>query len=95
MKLFFSFFLGFRYLRGRKKGGFSPYLRGSIIGIALSLIPLVVVLEVADGMIEGITRRYLELGTYHLQIHLDRNTGHREWAFCTLLIHATAYHCAL
>ncbi len=74
MRLFFPFFLGFRYLRGRKKGGFFPYLRGSIIGIALSLIPLVVVLEVADGMIEGITRRYLELGTYHLQIHLDRNS---------------------
>lgn len=74
MRLFLPFFLGFRYLRGRKKGGFFPYLRGSIIGIALSLIPLVVVLEVADGMIEGITRRYLELGTYHLQIHLDRNS---------------------
>jgi len=78
MKLFFPFFLGFRYLRGRKKGGLFPYLRGSIIGIALSLIPLVVVLEVADGMIEGITRRYLELGTYHLQIHLDRNSGDRD-----------------
>ncbi|MQY76713.1 MAG: FtsX-like permease family protein [Spirochaeta sp.] len=78
MKLFFPFFLGFRYLRGRKKRGFFPYLRGSIIGIALSLIPLVVVLEVADGMIEGITRRYLELGTYHLQIHLDGNTGDRD-----------------
>jgi lipoprotein-releasing system permease protein len=36
----------------------------------LSLIPLVVVLEVADGMIEGITRRYLEVGTYHFQVSL-------------------------
>jgi lipoprotein-releasing system permease protein len=36
----------------------------------LSLIPLVVVLEVADGMIEGITRRYLEVGTYHIQVSL-------------------------
>jgi hypothetical protein len=28
-------------------------------------MPLIVVLEVADGMIEGITRRFLEVGTYH------------------------------
>jgi lipoprotein-releasing system permease protein len=47
---------------------------GSILGIGLSLIPLVVVLEVADGMIEGITRRYLEVGTYHLQVHLGGET---------------------
>jgi lipoprotein-releasing system permease protein len=30
-------------------------------------VPLVVVLVVADGMIEGITARYIEAGTYHLQ----------------------------
>ena len=30
-------------------------------------MPLVVVLVVADGMIEGITARYIEVGTYHLQ----------------------------
>ncbi|UCF98764.1 MAG: ABC transporter permease [Spirochaetaceae bacterium] len=51
-------------------GKLSTNLIGSIIGIGLSLIPLVVVMEVADGMIEGITRRYLEVGTYHLQVSL-------------------------
>jgi len=50
--------------------GVSSHLLGSILAIGLSLIPLIVVLEVADGMIEGITRRYLEVGTYHLQISL-------------------------
>ena len=43
------------------------YLRGAALGVALSLVPLVVVLFVADGMIQGITSRYIETGTYHLQ----------------------------
>ncbi len=42
-------------------------VRGAIIGIAVSLVPLVVVLEVADGMIEGITARFIEVGTYHIE----------------------------
>jgi lipoprotein-releasing system permease protein len=37
------------------------------VGVALSLVPLTLVLFVADGMIEGITARYLETSTYHLQ----------------------------
>jgi lipoprotein-releasing system permease protein len=61
--------LGLRTFVSRR-GRISGLLFGSIIGIGLSLIPLVVVLEVADGMIEGITRRYLEVGTYHLQVSL-------------------------
>ena len=61
--------LGLRTFISRR-GKISSLLFGSIIGIGLSLIPLVVVLEVADGMIEGITRRYLEVGTYHLQVSL-------------------------
>jgi lipoprotein-releasing system permease protein len=43
------------------------YLRGALLGVALSIVPLVVVLVVADGMIQGITARYIEVGTYHLQ----------------------------
>ncbi len=43
------------------------YLRGAILGVALSIVPLVIVLVVADGMIQGITARYIEVGTYHLQ----------------------------
>ncbi|MEI6876571.1 MAG: FtsX-like permease family protein, partial [Spirochaetota bacterium] len=53
-------------LRGRNPQG-TRYLRGAIIGIALSLIPFIVVLVVADGMIEGITSRYLETYAYHFQ----------------------------
>jgi lipoprotein-releasing system permease protein len=64
--------LGLRTFVSRR-GKISSFLLGSIIGIGLSLIPLVVVLEVADGMIEGITRRYLEVGTYHFQVSLAGN----------------------
>jgi lipoprotein-releasing system permease protein len=50
-------------------------LVGAVLAVGFSLIPLVVVLEVAGGMIEGITRRFIEIGTYHLQVHIyDRLT---------------------
>lgn len=62
-----AFFIAFRYLLGRAHEG-GRYLRGAAAGIALSLIPIIVTLIVADGMIRGITDRYLELGTGHLQI---------------------------
>lgn len=62
-------FVSRRILRGR--GGTARYLRGAVLGIAVSFIPLVVVMEVSTGMIEGITARLLEVGTYHLQLALD------------------------
>ena len=43
-------------------------LIGAILCIALSLVPLVVVLTVSDGMIEGITSRIVELSSYHMQV---------------------------
>ena len=68
MKTGSAFFIAFRYLLGRAHEG-GRYLRGAAAGIALSLIPIVVTLIVADGMIQGITDRYMELGTGHLQIY--------------------------
>ncbi len=69
----FVAFLGVRVLRG--KGGTARYLRGAVIGIAVSLVPLIVVMEVSTGMIEGITARLLEVGTYHLQLALPPDTS--------------------
>ena len=68
----FVAFLSIRLLRG--KGGTARYLRGAVIGIAISLVPLIVVMEVSTGMIEGITARLLEVGTYHLQLALPPDT---------------------
>ena len=67
MKRKAAFFIAIRYLWGRAREG-GRYLRGAAAGIAISLVPIIVTLIVADGMIRGITDRYLELGTGHLQI---------------------------
>jgi lipoprotein-releasing system permease protein len=63
-----SLYIAFRYLWGRAREG-GRYLRGAAAGIALSLIPIIVTLVVADGMIRGISDRYLELGTGHIQVY--------------------------
>ncbi|MGA2974859.1 MAG: FtsX-like permease family protein [Spirochaetia bacterium] len=68
----FVLFISRRMLRG--KAGTARYLRGAVLGIAVSLIPLIVVMEVSTGMIEGITARLLEVGTYHLQIAVASDT---------------------
>jgi len=67
MKSRCCFFIAIRYLLGRAHEG-GRYLRGAAAGIAVSLIPIIVTLIVADGMIRGIVDRYLELGTGHLQV---------------------------
>ncbi len=73
-----ALFLGLRTLRGRS--GTGRYLRGAVAGIALGLVPLVVVMEVSTGMIEGITARLLEVGSYHLQASLPAALGSDELA---------------
>ena len=41
-------------------------LHGALLGIAVSLIPLLVILVVADGMISGISLRMIELSRSHI-----------------------------
>jgi lipoprotein-releasing system permease protein len=67
-----------RYLAGAGKGGSLRRIRGAVLSVSLSLIPLIVVMEVSDGMIQGITARYLELGTYHLQAIAGRDAEVRD-----------------
>jgi len=63
-----SFLLAIRFLFVRDRGDrVSRRVRGGIVGVGLSLIPLIVVLQVADGMIAGITARFIEAGSYHVQ----------------------------
>ena len=49
------------------------------MGIAFSLVPLVVVDHVAAGMIEGIIARYRETSTYHFQIRRWGAAEIDEW----------------
>ena len=53
-------------------------LIGAIFCIALSLIPLTVVLVVTDGMIEGITNRIVGLSSFHMQAAQIRNFSDTE-----------------
>ncbi|RLD32974.1 MAG: ABC transporter permease [Bacteroidetes bacterium] len=68
-----SFYLAMRFLTGKKKFLFNKNILGAVLGIGLSLIPLIVVLEISSGMIEGITKRYMEIGSYHLQVKSYNN----------------------
>ena len=52
----------------------SRSLLGAVLCIALSLVPLVLVLTVSDGMIEGITSRIVELSSYHMQVIVGGGT---------------------
>lgn len=71
-----SFFVMSRLLKGKGAACAesskirSSGMRGAILGIGISLIPIVLVLIVSNGMIQGITNRYMETKTYHLQIAL-------------------------
>ncbi len=70
MKTSASFLFAFRMLLPKHKtpSNARKSMAGAILCVALSLIPLVVVLVVADGMIEGITDRIVGLSSYHIQI---------------------------
>ena len=69
MKLKASILFALRMLKPRSgiKSSAGRSIIGAVFCIGLSLIPLVVVLTVSDGMIEGITSRIIELSSYHLQ----------------------------
>lgn len=53
-------------------------LLGAVFCIALSLIPLTVVLVVTDGMIEGITNRIVGLSSFHMQAVQVRNYSNTD-----------------
>ncbi|MGL4524927.1 MAG: ABC transporter permease [Spirochaetia bacterium] len=63
MKLGTYLFLASRLALSRKASN----LLSAIFIITLSLIPLVVVMEVSQGMTQGIIARYLEVSTYHFR----------------------------
>lgn len=60
---FYAFRMLFVPLGGRRDSG---KVRGAVFGIVLSLIPVVVVIQTASGMIDGIIKRYLEIGSFHI-----------------------------
>ena len=59
------------FAKGSKKTVGSKSIIGAVICIALSLIPLVVVVSVSDGMIEGITKRLINLSSSHIFVECN------------------------
>ena len=57
--------------RGTKKTTGKKSIFGAILCIALSLIPLVVVLSISDAMVNGMTDRLINLSSAHLQLQYD------------------------
>ena len=56
--------------RTGKKSNARKSLQGAFLCIGISLIPLVMVLTVSNGMIEGITSRMIGLSSSHLSCYL-------------------------
>ncbi|MCR4735392.1 MAG: ABC transporter permease [Treponema sp.] len=56
-----------------KKSSARRSLFGALICIGLSIVPLVVVLSVASGMIDGMTERIIGLSSNHLQAYVATN----------------------
>lgn len=70
MKLACSFLLAFKFLLPQhdSPSNARKSVVGAILCIALSLVPLIVVLVVSDGMIEGMTARTVSLSSFDLQV---------------------------
>ena len=62
-----SLYFGLRQLTHKSAERSYHRMRGAIVGVGLALIPMVVVMQVAGGLIRGITERYIEVGSFHLQ----------------------------
>ncbi|SIQ80158.1 lipoprotein-releasing system permease protein [Alkalispirochaeta americana] len=72
--------VAFRFLSGApgaRRG--QGRLIGAVLAVAISLVPLVVVQHVADGMIRGIVERFIETGSYHIQALPQKELSEDEW----------------
>lgn len=71
-KLKSIFFIAFNFLFSKNSGPSNARksMIGAVFCIALSILPLLVVLIVCDGMIEGMTNRIVSLSSYDLQVVL-------------------------
>ncbi|MBR5867657.1 MAG: ABC transporter permease, partial [Spirochaetaceae bacterium] len=80
MKLKASILFAFRMLRPRSgvRTSAGRSLLGAVFCIGLSLVPLVVVLTVSDGMIEGITERIIGLSSYHMRVSVRKGSPASE-----------------
>ena len=96
MKFASSFFYASRFIFPKKKldgsiSGAKKSLIGAMFCIGISLIPLVTVLVISNGMVEGMTERMIGLSTSHLQVvmHNGSVADENEFMEATNLIAST------
>ena len=64
--------------RTGKKSNARRSLFGSLLCIGISLVPLIMVMTVSNGMIKGITQRMIGLSSSHLQLVLYQKSEYAE-----------------
>ncbi len=62
-----ALFFGVRLLSSKSAEKNYRRIRGAVVGISLAIVPMVVVIQVSGGLIRGISERYIEVGSFHLQ----------------------------
>lgn len=62
--------------KAEKRSSARRSMIGALLCIGLSIVPLVVVLTVTNGMIEGMTERLIGLSSSHLEALVARNSKH-------------------
>lgn len=72
--------------KAEKRSSARRSMLGALLCIGLSIVPLVVVLTVTNGMIEGMTERLIGLSSSHLEALVSRNSKYvmRESTFADL-----------
>ena len=72
-----SLFYAIKIIFSKKTSNVSSRGRKTLIGatfcIGISLIPLIAILVVSNGMINGITSRMINLSSYDLNLRLNNN----------------------
>lgn len=61
---------------GGKKSSARKSVIGAIVCIAISIVPLIAVISIADGMIDGMTERIIGLSSGHLKTFIYRNSSY-------------------
>lgn len=76
----FAFAMRMIFPKTEKKSSARKSLFGSVACIAISIVPLVVVLSVSDGMISGMTDRIIGLSSSHLSAYVRSDSDYLKSA---------------
>lgn len=75
--------------RAGKKSSARKSIIGAIVCIAISIVPLIAVISVADGMIDGMTERIIGLSSGHLKTFVYKNSSYTVSAHSMLALAET------